>query len=296
MSEKKQLGRILLKQKAVSPEQLDKALDTPGGRLASKLMEGGAISGLAALKALSEQYGIPGLDLEQVCVKLSDLDLLPRDIAERHLILPVLSRGDRLFVAMANPREKKVIDELEFVTGKRVYPYVALETPLAATITEAYSRKARGDEYYVGPTCPPETLKKLGIDSSTAEASRGGLSRPPPAPGTMMEPGAMTEPGGLPPVQDVDDEGPGSLTAEQQAPLSLEPEAASQETPGVTAEGSSEDVAYEDFGDLNSELSVVTDLPEQAPVGAGTTAPTVLVVDDEAEIRRMLDKLSLIHI
>jgi len=289
MSEKKQLGRILLKQKAVSPEQLDKALDTPGGRLASKLMEDGAISGLAALKALSEQYGIPGLDLEQVCVKLSDLDLLPRDIAERHLILPVLSRGDRLFVAMANPREKKVIDELEFVTGKRVYPYVALETPLASTITEAYSRKARGDEYFIGPTCPPETLKKLGIDGDTAEASRGGLSRPPPAPGTMMDPAGMTEPGGLPPVEEVE-AAPGSLTAEQQAPLSLEPEA-SQETPGVTAEGSSEDVAYEDFGDLNSELSVVTDLPEQAPVTTGADIATILVVDDEAEIRRMLDKL-----
>jgi hypothetical protein len=122
MSEKKQLGRILLKQKAVSPEQLDKALESTGGRLASKLLEDGAISGLAALRALSEQHGIPGLDLDQVCVKLSDLELLPREIAERHLILPVLSRGERLFVAMANPKEKKVIDELEFVTGKRVYP------------------------------------------------------------------------------------------------------------------------------------------------------------------------------
>jgi CheY-like chemotaxis protein len=49
-------------------------------------------------------------------------------------------------------------------------------------------------------------------------------------------------------------------------------------------------VAYEDFGDLNSELSVVTDLPEQKPVNPATAA-TILVVDDEAEIRRMLDKL-----
>ncbi|HXS17404.1 MAG TPA: hypothetical protein VN764_09450, partial [Polyangiaceae bacterium] len=150
MSEKKQLGRILLKQKAVTPQRLDQALESQGGgRLASRLLQEGAISGIAALRALSEQHGIPGLDLDQVCVKLSDLDLLPREIAERHLILPVLSRGERLFVAMANPREKKVIDELEFVTGKKVYPYVALESPLAFTISEAYSRKARGEDYYV---------------------------------------------------------------------------------------------------------------------------------------------------
>lgn len=278
MSEKKQLGRILLKQKAVSPEQLDEALEKPGeGRLASRLMKDGAISGLAALKALSEQYGIPGLDLEQVCVKLSDLELLPRDIAERHLILPVLSRGERLFVAMANPREKKVIDELEFVTGKRVYPYVALESPLAATISQAYDRKARGDEYFIGPKCPLETLRKLGIDP---ERARGG-----------DEQGSSDETELDETTREVterdDDTDPGHGMIEEQFASDLE---ATRETPGVTADGSTAEVGDEDFGDLNSELSVVTDLPEQSPLNAGSLG-TVLVVDDEAEIRRMLDKL-----
>ena len=38
-----------------------------------------------------------------------------------------------------------IIDELEFVTGKKVYPYVALDAALASVIEEAYGRKARGD-------------------------------------------------------------------------------------------------------------------------------------------------------
>lgn len=315
MSEKKQLGRILLKQKAVSPEQLDRALEAPGGgRLASKLMEEGAISGLTALKALSEQYGIPGLDLEQVCVKLADLDLLPREIAERHLILPVLSRGERLFVAMANPREKKVIDELEFVTGKRVYPYVALESPLAHTIAEAYSRKARGDDYYIGPACPAETLQKLGIDGATADASRGLPSHPPAAfsLSQMSDPSELAMPDpppsyGLPAIDSpsfapepfssrpastvvIELEGAKSISLDEVGPSSRGP-GATQETPGVTADGSAEEVGDEDFGDLNSELSVVTDLPEQRGSAVLPDAPTILVVDDEAEIRRMLDKL-----
>ncbi len=312
MSEKKQLGRILLKQRAVSPEQLDRALETEGGRLASKLIEEGTISGLAALKALSEQHGIPGLDLDQVCVKLQDLELLPRDIAERHLILPVLSRGERLFVAMANPKEKKVIDELEFVTGKRVYPYVALESHLAATISEAYARKARGDEYYIGPKCPTETLEKLGIDAQTASASRGILSQPPGAPDSPgLEPGPFMSPGvpddlaapsslgaasEMSPVSALQTPvssaagPPSSLSAGGDAFRAQEPEA-SRETPGVTAEGTQEDVVYEDFGDLNSELSMVTDLPEQAPLVKDKTKGTILVVDDEPEIRRMLDRL-----
>ena len=141
MSDKKQIGKILLRQRALSAEQLDRALADPkGGRLASRLAAEGTISDVAALKALSEQYGIPGIDLTQICLRLDDLELLPREIAEKHLILPVLVQDDRLFIAMANPREKKVIDELEFVTGKKVYPYVALEGPLSHVIEEAYEK------------------------------------------------------------------------------------------------------------------------------------------------------------
>src|ERR1700759_1382923 len=179
MSDKKQIGKILLRQRALSPEQLDRALAEPkGGRLASRLAADGTISDVAALKALSEQHGIPGIDLTQICLKLDDLELLPREIAEKHLILPVLVRDDRLFIAMENPREKKVIDELEFVTGKKVYPYVALDAALAHVIEEAYGRKARGDHYYGGPSCPAEVLEKLNLDSDGSPLEAGEPSGP----------------------------------------------------------------------------------------------------------------------
>lgn len=256
MSEKKQLGKILLRQRALSPEELERALaENKGGRLASRLAASGAISDVAALKALSEQHGIPGIDLGQVCLRLEDLELLPREIAEKHLILPVLVRDDRLFIAMANPREKKVIDELEFVTGKKVYPYVALEGPLSAVIEEAYEKKARGEEYYVGPHCPEDVLKKIGLAN---EASRDGdfpydlsaEARPLDAPGVV-----------------VDDE--------------------------VEALSRREDVEENDFSETSRELSVVTDLPEHGSSPAATLASgkTILVVDDETEIRKMLVRL-----
>ena len=50
----------------------------------------------------------------------------------------------------------------QFLFG--IYPYVALEQSLSRVIEDAYVRKARGEDYYVGPRCPPETLKKLGLD------------------------------------------------------------------------------------------------------------------------------------
>jgi DNA-binding response OmpR family regulator len=256
MSEKKQLGKILLRQRALSPEELERALaENKSGRLASRLAASGAISDIAALKALSEQHGIPGIDLGQVCLRLEDLDLLPREIAEKHLILPVLVREDRLFIATANPREKKVLDELEFVTGKKVYPYVALEGPLSAVIQEAYERKARGEAFYVGPHCPDDVQKRVGLEVEEGEAT----------------------------------DFPHELSAEEQP----------WEAPGVVVDDGAEalsrqeDVEVEAFGETSRELSVVTDLPEHgsSPAASDASGKTILVVDDETEIRKMLVRL-----
>ncbi|MES1176834.1 MAG: response regulator [Myxococcales bacterium] len=263
MSDKKQIGKILLRQRALTPDQLDRALaEQKGGRLASRLAAEGTISDVAALKALSEQHGIPGIDLTQICLKLDDLELLPREIAEKHLILPVLVRDDRLFIAMANPREKKVIDELEFVTGKKVYPYVALDAALAHVIEEAYGRKARGDAYYVGPNCPAEVLAKLNLDSDGSP-----LTSEPSGP---LDFGALPQPGSR-----------------------------SLDAPGIVVDDAateisrSEDIEESEFGETSRELSVVAELPgdphSSVPLPEG--AKTVLIIDDEAEIRKMLSRL-----
>jgi DNA-binding response OmpR family regulator len=263
MTEKKQLGKILLRQRALSAEQLDKALsEKKGGRLASRLTADGTISDVSALKALSEQHGIPGIDLGQICLKLETLDLLPREIAERHLILPVLMREDRLFVATANPRERKVLDELEFVTGKRVYPYVALEGPLEHVIEEAYTRKTRGEPYYVGPRCPAEVLKKMGIDVDGVQLDRDSLL---PEPAMFQSAKPLEAPGVV-----VDDE--------------------------VGLLSQSDEIQEDDLDHIQPEDSVVSVPPEEMQRESLIPSPTpgaktILVVDDEVDIRKMLCRL-----
>lgn len=260
MTDKKQIGKILLRQRALSPEQLDRALaENRGGRLASRLAADGTITDVSALKALSEQHGIPGIDLGQICLRLEALDLLPREIAERHLLLPVLMRDDRLFVAMANPRERKVLDELEFVTGKKVYPYVALESSLAHVIEEAYTRKARGDAFFVGAQCPPEVLQKLGIDANGEPLSQPDAFEDRASTGHLHAPGVV-----------VDDE--------------------------VGRLSQADDIEERDFDHVQPEDSIVQCPPEMAERESVLPPPppgakTILVVDDEVDIRRMLSRV-----
>jgi CheY-like chemotaxis protein len=236
--DKKSIGRISLQQRPQTAEDPKPASE----RVA-----------IEELKALSEKFGVPAIDLRQVCIRLADLELFPLEIARRHVILPILVRDDRLFVAMANPQEKKVIDELEFVTDKKVYPYVAQPVPLRDAIEKAYSAHARQEEFYVGPDCPPDVVKKAALASQP--------------PGPLLDAPAAT---------------PATSAME-------EPVVVLDERMGRARDS---DLPDSGFGDLSKEQSVVTDLPDDGAMAkAAPGVKTVLVVDDEPEIRAMLERL-----
>lgn len=186
MSEdKKQIGRILLKRRAISQEELDRQLEAQraahdGVPLASRIAQSGVVAETDVLRALSEQFGVPGIDLNLIAIPIEHLALVPREVAESSRLLPVLARDDRLFLAMANPRDKRVIDELEFVTGRRVYPYVAITSTLERAIRAAYDAKDAGERFYAGPNAPAEALQRIGIDTSAKRERESVVPGAPP--------------------------------------------------------------------------------------------------------------------
>ncbi len=182
--EKKPIGRILLKRRLISPEELERQLATQknardGVPLASRIASSGVVPETEVLRALSEQFGVPGIDLNMVSIALEHLDMVPREVAESSRVLPVLVRDDRLFLAMANPHDKRVIDELEFVTGRRIYPYVAISTTLEQTIRAAYDAKEQGQTRYVGPKAPSAASDRDVTDPSRRERESVAPGAPP---------------------------------------------------------------------------------------------------------------------
>ncbi len=266
--DKKPLGRILLTRKLVSQTTLDNALadksrTADGTPLASYLIDKGHVGEEDALRALSEQFGVPGIDLSQVAIQLDHLDALPREVAEMQMMLPVLIRGDRLFIAMANPTEKRVIDELEFVSGKKVYAYVALTGPLQRTIGAAYDAKDHGERYYLGPHVPKETLVRLGL----AVPPNAAASKP-PAIRASMQPDS--------PAVVLDHE--------------------------MQNIGDNAEVSVAEFGNMSADVSslgeITTDmrakiglLPDHEAKALDRDAKTILIVDDEEDIRKMLRRI-----
>ena len=267
---------------------------------------------IETLRTLSEQCGVPGIDLTQIAIVLDHLDVVSREVAESHHVLPVLVRGDRIFLAMAIPSDKSVIDELEFVTGKKVYPYIAVPKTLKETIAAAYAAKVRGERHYLGSSVPEDTLRQLGLSPSTpatAAPSTPSLQttakqvRTSRAPADNPATGARSLPLSQPLVSP--SKAP-RLSGPPPLPRRAVPSGAPDPGPPVVVldeaiESLSQayDVNTGEFGTVDEELSSVTNLPTEVlaaasiadQASAGTRGKLILVVDDEEEIRTMLRRL-----
>jgi len=318
---KKPLGSILVARKLLSPEVLAQALRDQLAAsdhvpLASFLVERGLVREDDALRALSEQFGVPGIELRQLAIMLEHVAVIPRELSESQLILPVLLRGERLFVATADPADKRSIDELEFVTGKKVYAYVALAAPLARTIAAAYDARTAGQTYYLGPQVPRETLVRLGLAPAIPAPPPPA---PPPLPARARAMRATLPRGEVPPRAAGPADAPrgsttGEMRAVQKPAASTQPDVvAADEAPPVVVDDAMQKVSSNaqlstmEFGLTGPEVSHADEpLPHAltAPAPAGDTnddkagpptlarpAKTILVVDDEEEIRRMLRRL-----
>lgn len=260
--EKKPIGRILLQRRLISQEELDRQLEKQrtardGVPLASRIASSGVVPETEVLRALSEQFGVPGIDLTQLSLALEHLSLVPREVAESSRVLPVLVRDDRLFLAMGNPHDKRVIDELEFVTGRRIYAYVAISTTLEQTIRAAYDAKERGETHYVGLRAPGTS------------ADRGATADP------RREPDSI-EPGS-----------PSVVVDEQMANSAAQADLSTTDFGQMGEEVS----RVEMLTDVLRNAAGIGPRSEEPEAAKGKPAKRVLVVDDEEDIRKLVRRL-----
>ncbi len=264
---KTQLGKILLKQKLVDATELETLLDEQQGdkeRLASKALEKGLIDEVNALKALSEQHGVPATNLDEVEINLESLAVIPQDIALKHLVLPVATTGDTIHLAMANPDDRRVVDEIEFVSGKRVFPHVALHSQIVVTIDACFNALDAGEKVYRGKRAAPGSGPEAESPSSSKRESI--------APRTIIA-DSTTDP-------DID------LSVEVEIPvdeLSVIQPIESDEPPPPPVPPPIEP--------SSPELDEIADMPPEEQPKERSGKRRVLVVDDEDDIRLLISRV-----
>lgn len=134
------LPRRLLQDGIVSEEALIQALNELDGRslmlvphLVSKQLGDARMIAIAA----SHEFGVPLLDLDAVEPDLDVVRLVDEKLLQKHRVLPLMQRGKRLYIGVADPTNLHALDEIKFQTTLRAEPIVVEQDKLEVAVTQA---------------------------------------------------------------------------------------------------------------------------------------------------------------
>ncbi len=136
------LGEMLVKAQLITDAQLDEVIKIQrreGGKLGSIVVRHGFCSDQDIVSFLGMQYGVPAADLEQwPPIDAAVIALIPKDLAQRHKVLPLQRTGNVLTLAMSDPTDIFAMDDVRFHTGYNVDPVVSSEMGLARAVEKYY--------------------------------------------------------------------------------------------------------------------------------------------------------------
>src|SRR3989338_3267639 len=170
------LGEILLRQGLLTSEQLEKAIDVQkkeGGRLGEVLIRLGMIKEQEVVSALGSQLSLSyvtrssGLLIPQRDQGLEDL--IPKDFAQKNLVLPLSRNLNSLTCAVADPLDIILLDNLRKMTNCEINVVIATKSDLVRAIEDFYSHaamlmKEAVKESYDLPTMPAEVDREKAIE------------------------------------------------------------------------------------------------------------------------------------
>lgn len=171
-SEKRPLGDILVEQGVVTPLELDEALQRQrltGDFLGRVLVRMELCEEQDILDGLGIQQGMERVDLTRMKITDEVLRRMPPDVAKFYNVVPVRETQDgALVVAVADPLNVGLLDDLEQILGCRVQGAVSNNEDVAASIKTNYSYET--DSVH-------ETLKELVLKVGDKELSMEELNQ-----------------------------------------------------------------------------------------------------------------------
>jgi hypothetical protein len=188
------LGDWLLGKGRITPEQLSRALQDQtffGGRLGHSLIKLGYIPEDALGEYLSDMSGIryaPAQRLDGIPPEV--LATVPARLAGQYRIIPISIEGRRLHLAMRDPKDLIALDEIAFLTGLAIEPYVATEFRIVRALERYYQITVGPKTIPVTPgppeiksPLPPRTAARapapeMGLDGFPLDADPSDLDQP----------------------------------------------------------------------------------------------------------------------
>jgi type IV pilus assembly protein PilB len=127
------VGELLVKAGLLTESRLNEIKDihlAQGGLLITHIIGQSVISEEELIQLLSQQFGIPIVELSDYEVLPEVLELIPQNLAIKHFILPLSKRNSTLTVAMVDPSNIHALNDIKFITGLDIQVVLVREVEL----------------------------------------------------------------------------------------------------------------------------------------------------------------------
>jgi type IV pilus assembly protein PilB len=144
ITHRQRLGEMLVAESVLTQEQLQQALAQQkkiGKRLGDVLISLGFASEETIAAALGRQLGIPYITLSHYEIDSQIIKTIPEDIVRKYKIIPVDKTGNQLTVALSDPANIYILDELKVLTGNDIIPLISYESEINRAIDQYYRKQ-----------------------------------------------------------------------------------------------------------------------------------------------------------
>src|SRR5687767_7193101 len=135
------IGDLLVSEGLITQEQLARATQEQqqnGTRIGYNLIKLGFVKETDLTRLLARRYRMPAVDLKNFEVDLKIAKLIPSDITIKHQLLALKREGRTLTVAVTDPSQLGVLDDLKFITGYEIFPVVGGEFTLRGILEKHF--------------------------------------------------------------------------------------------------------------------------------------------------------------
>lgn len=168
LSQAIKLGQILVQDGHLTEEQLSSALvrqRKSKKRLGELLVDEKIVDESAVLDCLSKRLGLPAVLIRPGLIDPQIVDVIDKEMAEKHTIVPMFKVNDTLTLAMAEPQALLVADDLERSTQLRIQPVIALASNIRESIKKYYAQNVKIDNFVASlQDAEVEVVEKEAID------------------------------------------------------------------------------------------------------------------------------------
>ena len=172
---KDKITKVLLDKGLLKEDDLKTALikqKEKGGSLSDVLVELGFVTRSDLMIALSHGLGIPPMNLSRYKIDPSVIKLISRKIAKNYKILPISKIGNTLMVAVADPLNIFLLDDIKTLTGFKISPVIATEKDIGEAQRQYYDENAyEAIEKIVGGMKEASDIKLLEDEEDSSSQS-----------------------------------------------------------------------------------------------------------------------------